>query len=117
MDQQLISQIAQRANISPDQATQAAQAVVEYLKGKLPGPIGSQLDSLLGGQAGTGATQGNLGNMGNIPGMQGTGTTPTTPDMGTMGTMGNMGGGMGDMPNQTDQSLGGMTGGQQTQQP
>ncbi len=93
MDQQLISQIAQRANISPDQATQAAQAVVEYLKGKLPGPIGSQLDRLLGGQAGTGATQGNLGDMGN------------------------MGGGMGNMPTQTDQSLGGMTGGQQTQQP
>ena len=92
MDQQLVSQVAQRAGISPDQATQAAQAVVDYLKGKLPGPIGAQLDSVLGGQSGAGSTMGNLGNMGN------------------MGNLGNMG-------NQIDQSLGGMTSNQQTQQP
>lgn len=121
MDQQLVSQISQRAGISPDQATQAAQAVVQYLKGKLPGPIGAQLDSALGGQAGAGGAMGNLGNMGgsmgNTPGMSNTGDMPNTPtggDMGAMGNQGNMGGNMGgSMGNQTDPSLGGMTGNQQ----
>lgn len=97
MDQQLVNQIAQRAGISPDQATQAAQAVVEYLKGRLPGPIGSQLDNALGGQAGAAGGMGNLGNLGN------------TPDMPNAGNLGNMG----NMPGQTDQSLGGSLGNQQ----
>jgi hypothetical protein len=97
MDQQLVNQIAQRAGISPDQATQAAQAVVEFLKGRLPGPIASQLDSVLGGQAGA---AGGMGNMGNMPSMG------NMPNMGNQGNMPNMGG----MPGQTNQSLGGMQG-------
>ena len=92
MDQQLIAQITQRAGISTDQATQAAQAVVDFLKQRLPGPLGAQLDSVLGGQAGTGGAMGNMPNM---------------PNMGNLG----------NTPNQIDQTLGGMTGGQPTQQP
>lgn len=85
VDQQLVSQISQRAGISPDQATQAIQAVAEFLKGRLPGPMAAQVDSVLGGQAGAPGGMGNMGNLGN----------------------------MGNMPNQPDQPLGGTYGNQQ----
>ena len=47
---ELVNQVVQKTGISQDQATQAVQTVVGYLKDKLPGPVASQLDSVLGGQ-------------------------------------------------------------------
>lgn len=55
---ELVNTVAQRANISPDQARTAVQTVVGYLKDKLPGPVASQLDSAVGGQGS------NIGQMG-----------------------------------------------------
>ncbi|HEU5441751.1 MAG TPA: hypothetical protein VFU88_20885 [Ktedonobacterales bacterium] len=55
---QLVNMVAQRAGISSDQAQKAVQTVLGFLKDKLPGPIASQLDSVVGGQ-GT-----NVGQMG-----------------------------------------------------
>jgi hypothetical protein len=46
----LVKQIVERTGMSEDQAHQAVQMVVGFLKDKLPGPIGSQLDSVLSGQ-------------------------------------------------------------------
>lgn len=68
---ELINQITQRTGISADQARQAAQTVVGFLKDKLPGPIGSQLDGILNGQGGgdAGGASGNIG--GAIGGMFG----------------------------------------------
>jgi hypothetical protein len=64
---QLVNQIAQQTGIPQDKARQAVQMVVGFLKGKLPAPVGSQLDSALGGQGSTGMT----GQMSQAPGALG----------------------------------------------
>ena len=64
MDQQLLSQVSQRAGLSPDQATQAIQAVAEFLEDHLPGPFAAQVDSVISGQAGAGGMSGLGGTMG-----------------------------------------------------
>jgi len=59
---ELVNQVVQKTGISQDQANQAVQTVIGYLKDKLPGPIGSQLDSVLGGASGgTGGIAGQAG--------------------------------------------------------
>jgi hypothetical protein len=67
MRQQLIEQITQRVGISPDKAQTAVETVLGYLKERLPGPVGSQLDNVVSGQegAGSGFSQAaqNLGGM------------------------------------------------------
>lgn len=75
---QLINQITQRTGISQDQAEQAVQVVANFLQDKLPGPIASQVQNLLGGQGGgmlggkglggaTDQAQQTLGGLGNLP--------------------------------------------------
>ncbi len=63
---QLVNEVSQRTGLPQNQAQQAAQVVVDYLKGRLPGPIGSQIDNLLGGQSGMGGSS-----MPNMTGMGG----------------------------------------------
>ena len=46
---ELIDQIVSKVGISPDQAKGSVSTVLEFLKGKLPGPIASQLDQFVGG--------------------------------------------------------------------
>ena len=48
---ELISQIAQKTGIGEDKARQAAETVISFLKTKLPGSIGGQLDSVMQGGA------------------------------------------------------------------
>ena len=66
---ELINQITERTGIPHDVAKQAADVVIGFLKQKLPGPIGSQIDTALGMQApGDGVNQpqeasGGLGHM------------------------------------------------------
>ncbi len=48
---ELIKQVAQKVGISEEQAKQAVTQVVAFLKQKLPAPIASQIDSVLGGKA------------------------------------------------------------------
>lgn len=48
---ELVNQVAQKTGLSPDQARQAVDAVLGFLKDKLPGPIGSQIDNVLSGQS------------------------------------------------------------------
>ncbi len=77
---ELITQITQRTGISRDQAQTAAQTVIGYLKDRLPAPIASQLDGVLGGKnAGgiSGQAQQALGGLGGMLG--GDKTNPTTP--------------------------------------
>jgi hypothetical protein len=52
----LVQTVAQRAGISAAQAEKAVEAVVGQLKTRLPAPIGSQLDNILEGKGGEGAT-------------------------------------------------------------
>lgn len=63
---ELIKQVAQKANISPDQAKSAVEAVLAFLKDKLPAPLADQVKAALGGQpidpnAATGALGGLFG--------------------------------------------------------
>ena len=44
---ELVNQVVQKTGISQDQANQAVQTVIGYLKNKLPGPVASQLDNVL----------------------------------------------------------------------
>ena len=67
--EELINQITERTGIPHDVAKQAADVVIGFLKQKLPGPVGSQIDAALGMQApGDGANQareasGGIGHM------------------------------------------------------
>ena len=49
---ELVKMVAQKTGISEDQARTAVTTVLDYLKQRLPAPIASQVDSVLGGQAG-----------------------------------------------------------------
>ena len=63
---QLVQQVVERTGISQEQAQQAVQVVMGFLREKLPAPIASQVDGLLGAQqAGNVADQamGALGGM------------------------------------------------------
>ena len=48
--EELINQITERTGIPHDVAKQAADVVIGFLKQKLPGPVGAQIDTALGMQ-------------------------------------------------------------------
>jgi hypothetical protein len=63
---QLIDLVVQRTGIPRNQAQQAVQVVVGYFKDRLPGPVASQIDTVLSGGTGGGVTdqaQQGLGGM------------------------------------------------------
>ncbi len=51
--QELIQIVTEKAGISESQAKTAVETVVNFLKDKLPGSLGGQVESFLGSQAGT----------------------------------------------------------------
>ena len=59
---ELIKTVTEKASINEDQARAAIEAVIGQLKDKLPGPIGDQLESVLGGDGdgGDGGDEGGL---------------------------------------------------------
>lgn len=69
--EQLISQITQRTGITDQQAREAVDTVVTYLKGQLPASIAVQVDGVLSGQGGDlGGQAGQM--LGGLGGMFGT---------------------------------------------
>jgi hypothetical protein len=46
---ELVSLVSQKTGLSEDKARSAVQVVIEHLKGRLPAPLASQLDSYLSG--------------------------------------------------------------------
>ena len=46
--EELVKQVAQRTGISEDNARTAVTTVLGFLKDKLPAPIASQIDSVIG---------------------------------------------------------------------
>ena len=46
---ELIDQVVAKVGISPEQAQGSVAAVLDFLKGKLPGPIASQLENFVNG--------------------------------------------------------------------
>lgn len=55
---ELIKQVSQRTGLSEEKAKTAVDTVVNFLKDKLPGPIGGQIDNVLSGAGGTIASAG-----------------------------------------------------------
>ena len=45
---ELVNELTKRVGLSPDQATQAVEVILGFVKGRLPAPIASQLDGMLG---------------------------------------------------------------------
>lgn len=50
--QELIKLVTEKAGISESQAKSAVETVVSFIKDKLPGGIGGQVESFLSGNAG-----------------------------------------------------------------
>ncbi len=63
---ELVNAISEKAGISNEQATKAAEVAIGFIKDKLPAPIAGQIDGLLGGEGG-----GAAGMLGKIGGMLG----------------------------------------------
>jgi hypothetical protein len=53
--EELVKQVAQRTGISEDHARTAVTTVLGFLKDKLPAPIASQIDNVVGGGGESGA--------------------------------------------------------------
>ena len=66
---QLAAFVSEKTGLPQDQATQAAQAVIGFLKDKLPGPIASQIDGLLSGGGDSGLMDQAKGMLGGLGGM------------------------------------------------
>lgn len=66
---QLAAFVSEKTGLPQDQATQAAQAVIGFLKDKLPGPIASQIDGLLSGGGASGLMDQAKGMLGGLGGM------------------------------------------------
>jgi hypothetical protein len=65
---ELVKLVADKVGISPDQAQKAVATVMGFLKDKLPGPLGEQLDKLVAGGSGglgdmAGAAESALGGL------------------------------------------------------
>ncbi len=56
----LLELVQEKAGISADQARQAIEAVVGFLKDKLPGPLGDQLAKFVDGDDGGGGMLGGI---------------------------------------------------------
>jgi hypothetical protein len=60
---EVIQRLIEKTGLPEDKAAMAVQTVIGFLKEKLPGPVGSQIDSLMGGQSEGGAMD-KLGGLG-----------------------------------------------------
>ncbi len=70
---ELIRIVQEKTGLDAAQARGAADAVLGFLKEKLPPPLGAQIDGLLGGAGGATGAGGNdpLGGLGNLGGLTG----------------------------------------------
>jgi hypothetical protein len=66
---ELIKIVQERTGIGEQQARDAVNTVLGFVKERLPEPFGSQIDGLLGGAATGGSNPlGGLGNLGGLTG-------------------------------------------------
>lgn len=75
---ELVNQITQRTGISQNQAQQAVQVTVNFLKQRLPPQIASQVENFISGQGGKGMG-GMMGQSGQTLGGMPGGTQPRNP--------------------------------------
>lgn len=62
--EELIKLVSEKTGLPPQAAKLAVETVVQFLKAKLPGPIASQLDSVVAG--GGVSAEGALGQVGDL---------------------------------------------------
>jgi len=60
---ELIKLVTQKTGISKDQAQAAVETVLKFLKDKLPGPVGSQIEGVLSGKVSTQSVSKKLGGL------------------------------------------------------
>lgn len=61
---ELIKQVTKKAGITEDQAKKAVDAVLSFLKSKLPKPVASQVEAILKGDtSGLGNVAGKVGGL------------------------------------------------------
>lgn len=53
MNNELIKMVSERVGLSEDKARAATEAVLGYVKNKVPQPIASQIDNVVGGGSGS----------------------------------------------------------------
>lgn len=58
---EIIQRLIERTGLPEDKAAMAVDTVLGFLKEKLPGPLASQIDSLVSGQSGGTAETGGIG--------------------------------------------------------
>jgi hypothetical protein len=63
MIDELVKSISEGTGLGADQARTVVAVVMAFLKGRLPVPLASSLESIVGGEAGTGSTAGGVGSM------------------------------------------------------
>ena len=61
--QELYNLVAQKTGLSADQSKMAVDTVIAFLKSKLPAPIASEVDAVLGGNMDLGSAAGMLGGL------------------------------------------------------
>ena len=67
---EVIRMVQEKTGINEQQARDAVQTVIGFLKEKMPEPLASQIDGFLGGGGATGGSNplGGLGNLGGLTG-------------------------------------------------
>lgn len=63
---ELVNLVSERTGMPADTAQTAVETVIGYLKDRLPGPVASQIDSVIGGGSSGGGEGGPLGGLGKI---------------------------------------------------
>ncbi len=63
---ELIKMIVDKVGISEEQARQAVEMVMSFLKDKLPEPVAGQVDAVLGGEGGGLDVQDLVGGLGKM---------------------------------------------------
>lgn len=59
--QELINTIKEKANLSEEDATKAAQAAIEFVKSKVPPFLGDKIEELINGKFDLGSLMGGFG--------------------------------------------------------
>lgn len=58
---EMIQRLIDKTGLPEDKATMAVETVIDFLKERLPGPVASQIDSLMSGQSGMADRLGSIG--------------------------------------------------------
>ena len=61
--EELVKMLSEKTGLSPDMSKTAVTTVLDFLKKKLPAPIASQIDGVLGGSTNSGGVASAIGGL------------------------------------------------------